>query len=230
MPDSRKEQFNALIRPHLPVLYRVAWRLVRNRADAEDLVQDTCVAACRNLDGLAAADSPVRWLLRVQQNRFIDGRRRNQASPLVAVEDTTELLGERARALNDARAFAMLEKLSASDADPGVREVATAVLKAEPSAPPAGRPQRLGVNLSVMQADADVAGDMVGRPMVVGVGAGTLAQKAGVMNGDVLLEINGMPVPGGVEIIKLVESLPTGVDVDVLVQRSGQKVRLVARF
>ncbi len=90
MPQSGTAKFNTLVRPHLETLYRVAYRLLRNRADAQDLVQDTCVVACRNLAELAAADSPVRWLLRVQQNRFIDGVRRNQASPLVAAEDVAE--------------------------------------------------------------------------------------------------------------------------------------------
>jgi RNA polymerase sigma factor (sigma-70 family) len=87
MPDSAKTQFNALIRPHLEALYRVAYRLVRNTADAQDLVQDTCVAACRSLTELAAADSQLRWLLRVQHNRFIDGVRRDRSSPVVATGD-----------------------------------------------------------------------------------------------------------------------------------------------
>jgi RNA polymerase sigma-70 factor (ECF subfamily) len=84
--DSTKTQFNALVRPHLETLFRVAYRLVRNTADAQDLVQDTCVVACRNMAELATVDSPLRWLLRVQQNRFIDGARRTQSSPIVAVE------------------------------------------------------------------------------------------------------------------------------------------------
>ena len=90
MPESGTAKFNALVRPHLETLYRVAYRLVRNRADAQDLVQDTCVAACRSMAELAAADSPVRWLLRVQQNRFIDGVRRKAGSPVIAVGDATE--------------------------------------------------------------------------------------------------------------------------------------------
>lgn len=83
VPDSAKTQFHTLVLPHLPLLFRVAYRLVRNTADAEDLVQDTCVAACRSLPELAATDSPLRWLLRVQQNRFIDGLRHGRSSPLV---------------------------------------------------------------------------------------------------------------------------------------------------
>ena len=90
MPESANSQFRVLVLPHLPVLYRVAYRLLRNTADAQDLVQDTCVAACRNLPELASADSALRWLLRVQHNRFIDGFRRRQGSPVVATTESEE--------------------------------------------------------------------------------------------------------------------------------------------
>jgi RNA polymerase sigma-70 factor, ECF subfamily len=90
LPDLQKAQFSTLVMPHLPVLYRVAYRLVRNAADAQDLVQDTCVVACQRLAELAATDSPLRWLLRVQQNRFIDGVRHRKSSPMVAAGDAAE--------------------------------------------------------------------------------------------------------------------------------------------
>ena len=97
MPDSAKTRFSTLVMPHLPVLYRVAYRLVRNTADAQDLVQDTCVAACQCLPELAATESPLRWLLRVQHNRFIDGVRRKKSSPVVSgtdPEDSASLTGD----------------------------------------------------------------------------------------------------------------------------------------
>lgn len=87
MPESSKTQFNALIRPHLETLYRVACRLVRNPADAQDLVQDTCAAACGRIDEVARTDSPLRWLLTVLHNRFIDGQRRQRRSPIVAADE-----------------------------------------------------------------------------------------------------------------------------------------------
>jgi RNA polymerase sigma-70 factor (ECF subfamily) len=90
MQDSPRNQLDALVAPHLDTLFRMAYQLLRNPADAQDLVQDTCVAACANLASLSAAESPLRWLLRVQHNRFIDMHRRRSRSPLVAVdEDST---------------------------------------------------------------------------------------------------------------------------------------------
>ena len=90
MPESGKNQFDTLVTPHLATLFRVAYRLVRNTADAQDLVQDTCATACRSLAEIAAADSPLRWLLRVQQNRFIDAVRRSRSSPIVTAVDSAE--------------------------------------------------------------------------------------------------------------------------------------------
>jgi RNA polymerase sigma-70 factor, ECF subfamily len=84
MPESETQTFDRLVAPHLETLFRVAYRLVRNTADAEDLVQDTCVTACGSLAALAAADSALHWLLRVQQNRFIDGERRRNRSPVLS--------------------------------------------------------------------------------------------------------------------------------------------------
>jgi RNA polymerase sigma-70 factor (ECF subfamily) len=88
MQKSGQKQFDALVAPHLEALFRMAHRLVRNTADAQDLVQDTCITAWGNLAAVAAADSPLRWLLRVQHNRFIDLHRRRRRSPVVAAEES----------------------------------------------------------------------------------------------------------------------------------------------
>jgi RNA polymerase sigma factor (sigma-70 family) len=87
MPEARTDRFDALVAPHLETLLRVAYRLVRNRSDAQDLVQDTCIAACENPADLRGADHPVRWLLRVLHNRFIDRTRRRKRSHLVTLDE-----------------------------------------------------------------------------------------------------------------------------------------------
>jgi RNA polymerase sigma-70 factor (ECF subfamily) len=90
MPDLSPEAFDERIAPQLALLFRAAWRLTGNRADAEDLVQDTCVLACENLKALGEADHPDRWLLRVLYHRFIDGTRRRRRSPVVAAGRSDE--------------------------------------------------------------------------------------------------------------------------------------------
>jgi RNA polymerase sigma-70 factor (ECF subfamily) len=91
-PESGTNPFDRLLAPQLPVLYRVAYRLVRNNADAEDLVQESCLAACEHIADLQAADQPLHWLLRVLHNRFIDGARRRKRSPVVAPGDSPDTL------------------------------------------------------------------------------------------------------------------------------------------
>ncbi len=87
MSQSRTERFDALVAPHMGMLFRVAYKLVRNTHDAQDLVQDTCVAACEHPADVDAASRPLSWLLRVLHNRFIDGARRRQRAPFVALDD-----------------------------------------------------------------------------------------------------------------------------------------------
>jgi RNA polymerase sigma factor (sigma-70 family) len=85
------DQFAVHIAPHLEALFRLAYRLLRNAADAQDLVQDTCLSACGRLPEVAATDSPRKWLLTVLHNRFIDGQRRRKRTPVVSVEEIDDL-------------------------------------------------------------------------------------------------------------------------------------------
>jgi RNA polymerase sigma-70 factor, ECF subfamily len=97
MPELPTDRFDTLVAPHLATLFRVAWRLTRNTADAQDLVQDTCIAACENPRDVRDAEQPLRWLLRVLHNRFIDTARRRKRSPFVVLDEiaaATRLVSE----------------------------------------------------------------------------------------------------------------------------------------
>ena len=87
MPDA-VQQFKALIEPHLDALFRAAYRLARNRADAEDLVQEACVRAFDHIGELREHEPVKGWLLRVLHNSFVDGRRRAKRSPIVSRGET----------------------------------------------------------------------------------------------------------------------------------------------
>jgi RNA polymerase sigma-70 factor (ECF subfamily) len=71
-----ERQFEALVGPHFEALHRAALRLTRRRQDAEDLVQEVCLRAYRELAKLEALDSVRAWLLRVQYRIFVDGVRK----------------------------------------------------------------------------------------------------------------------------------------------------------
>jgi RNA polymerase sigma-70 factor (ECF subfamily) len=90
MPSSDARHFKSLIEPHLEALFRAAFRLARNKADAEDLVQETCVRACRGISELDESRHVKAWLLRVLHNVFVDAARRARRSPVTTLETGTD--------------------------------------------------------------------------------------------------------------------------------------------
>lgn len=71
------ERFEQHVVPEIEVLLRVAQNLTRNRAEAEDLVQDTLVRAYRSI---ATFDGrhPRAWLLTILRNTHINRNRRRR--------------------------------------------------------------------------------------------------------------------------------------------------------
>lgn len=74
--------FRDLVAPHLAALFRSAYRLTGNRADAEDVVQEVCVRAYAHLQTLRALEQPRGWLFKIAYRVFIDGVRRRARSPV----------------------------------------------------------------------------------------------------------------------------------------------------
>lgn len=90
MATEDAKRFERLIEPHLGALFRAAYRLARNTADAEDLVQDTCLRAYQRVAGLDESQPVKAWLRTIMHNLFVDGARRARRSPVVAATDDTE--------------------------------------------------------------------------------------------------------------------------------------------
>lgn len=86
------KRFKRLIEPHLDGLFRAAFRLARNTADAEDLVQETCLRAYQAMTGVDESRPVGPWLFTVMHNVFVDGARRVQRSPVGPVADDSELV------------------------------------------------------------------------------------------------------------------------------------------
>jgi RNA polymerase sigma factor (sigma-70 family) len=80
-------EFRDLVSPHLQALFRSAYRLTGNRADAEDVVQDVCVRAYAHLSTLRTLDQPKSWLFRIAYRVFVDGARRRARSPVRATAE-----------------------------------------------------------------------------------------------------------------------------------------------
>ncbi|GAB4420679.1 MAG: hypothetical protein OHK0032_16420 [Thermodesulfovibrionales bacterium] len=74
-------EYTELIEPYLDSLWFTAMRLTKNRQDAEDLVQETCMKAWENLDSLHSEKKAKAWLLKILTNTFINKYRKEQNSP-----------------------------------------------------------------------------------------------------------------------------------------------------
>ncbi|MFP3874241.1 MAG: RNA polymerase sigma factor [Thiohalophilus sp.] len=82
LPSARRErQFDRKIRPHLPALYRYAYRLCGSRDDAEDLIQDLLIRLYEKQAVPDSLDKPQTWLLKVLYRQFIDWQRKARRTP-----------------------------------------------------------------------------------------------------------------------------------------------------
>lgn len=68
--------FDLIVRRYSPYLLRYARRLLVNHSDAEDVVQDTCVAAWRHLSRFEKRSSIKTWLFAICSRKIADVHRR----------------------------------------------------------------------------------------------------------------------------------------------------------
>ena len=107
------ERFEEVVLPHLDAAYNLAHWLIRNPADAEDVVQEACLRALRFFDGFRGGDSRA-WLLKIVRNTCYSWIRKNRPTERFDEFDETvhsgEALGEDAEAV-----FHALNHLAAND-------------------------------------------------------------------------------------------------------------------
>ncbi|MEX2223973.1 MAG: sigma-70 family RNA polymerase sigma factor [Candidatus Rokuibacteriota bacterium] len=70
-PGDRTREFEETALVHLDTLYRSALRLTHNRAEAEDLVQETCLRAFRGFHRFNPGTNCRAWLLTILRNEFL---------------------------------------------------------------------------------------------------------------------------------------------------------------
>src|SRR5690606_31403121 len=77
-PAPPAADFAAAVLPHRGELMAAAMRMTRNRADAEDLVQDTLARALAAWHRFEPGSNCRAWLFRILTNGFISGYRRKR--------------------------------------------------------------------------------------------------------------------------------------------------------
>lgn len=75
--ESGDQVFNRLVLPEVDVMWRVAMSLTRNRADAEDLVQESLLRAYKAIDSFDGR-YPRAWLLTILRNTERNRHRRRR--------------------------------------------------------------------------------------------------------------------------------------------------------
>jgi RNA polymerase sigma-70 factor (ECF subfamily) len=86
---AKDEALAALVEQYASTLYRVAFSVLRNAADAEDAVQETFLRVLRHQDTLGEVRDHRVWLIRIVWNIVLDRKRRAKTRP--ETEDVSEL-------------------------------------------------------------------------------------------------------------------------------------------
>ena len=87
-----REDFANDAMSHAPQLFSTAMRMTRNRADAEDLVQETFVKAWRAFDSYQQGTNLRAWLFRIMTNTYINKYNAKQRRPdEVELDEVEEL-------------------------------------------------------------------------------------------------------------------------------------------
>ena len=108
MEPDQLARFETLVLPHLNAASTLARYLLRNAADADDVVQDACLRAVRHFDGFRGSDlaSGRAWLLTIVRNTAFSWRRRHASQPDAGVpgvdpDETASQVSAEAAVLHD---------------------------------------------------------------------------------------------------------------------------------
>jgi len=86
------QELDDLLKPLLGRAYGLALRLLRNRADAEDLMQEAALAACRGFGTFRPGTNFKAWFFRILTNCYYSRHRRQRHEGLpVELDETPEL-------------------------------------------------------------------------------------------------------------------------------------------
>ena len=88
--ETRAAIFEGLVVPHMPGLYKTAWRLTGRLDEAEDLVQQVLVKLYPRTEKMQDVERLGPWLKKVLYREFIDGLRKRSRRPEHYLSDTPD--------------------------------------------------------------------------------------------------------------------------------------------
>lgn len=94
------EAFEALVRPHLGMLFRVIDRIMGNEAESQDVLQDALITIHRELPGFQGASKFSTWAYRICVNQALMARRKRVRRREDAIEDLMPRFGDDGHHMN----------------------------------------------------------------------------------------------------------------------------------
>jgi RNA polymerase sigma-70 factor (ECF subfamily) len=85
-----KEAYGALVVRHSHTLFRVAYRITGNEADAEDVVQDAFLRGYRKLEGFESRANFGTWIYRIAVHCALDKVTRRKGDETSRVSETSD--------------------------------------------------------------------------------------------------------------------------------------------
>jgi RNA polymerase sigma-70 factor, ECF subfamily len=80
--------FDALVSRHMPRAFRIAYRLLQNREDAEDLVQDSFLAVLEKIGSFQQGRVFTPWFHRIVVNRGLNARESRSVRTMEQIPET----------------------------------------------------------------------------------------------------------------------------------------------
>ncbi len=87
LKDRDEQAFNEVVRAHADKVFSLVFRMIGNRAEAEDLAQEVFVTVFKTVDGFRSESKLSTWLLRIAANhcknriKYLARRRTDGGSP-----------------------------------------------------------------------------------------------------------------------------------------------------
>jgi RNA polymerase sigma-70 factor (ECF subfamily) len=83
----RRDEFERVAMPHMESLLRASWRITRDRAAAEDIVQETLMRAWKAFDQFERGTNCKAWLFRILLNIASKHRKKVHSIPVMPLDD-----------------------------------------------------------------------------------------------------------------------------------------------